>query len=377
MKLVHIISSCTTGGAEIFTKSLVTSLIELDKVKEIELWVMYNIIDLFPEDQNKIEFEKKFIKDLNQKGISVKFINKRPKKDWTKTKKKIRDLYNSFKPDIIHSHLEAVTFHTCRSLSKYNVPIIQTVHSTVINHPIIQKYYINKKINAFVAISKVVNDNIYKRLNVSSRKIYLIYNGVQIDKFKNKNRLYNKEVKKIIAIGRLTEAKDYGNLLRSMKILNDQLSEFNKSMPKLLIVGDGELKEQIKELSISLKIENNVEFLGIRQDIAELLAESDVYVMSSEWEGLSISLIEALTSGIPIIATNAGSNNEIIEDGVNGLLVPIKDSEALAHGLYKLISNYEYRLSFANNSVFNIEKFGIEKCSLEHFSMYNKILKGV
>ena len=62
----------------------------------------------------------------------------------------------------------------------------------------------------------------------------------------------------------------------------------------------------------------------IRQDIPELLKESDIYVMSSEWEGLSISLIEALASGIPIVATNAGSNNEVVENNVSGIIVPIK-----------------------------------------------------
>src|SRR5699024_8954483 len=140
---------------------------------------------------------------------------------------------------------------------------------------------------------------------------------------------------RIISVGRLTEAKDHVNLLKAMKILKDKLNSQGMEMPELLIVGDGELKEQIKSLSFSLNINNNVKFLGIREDISELLAKSDIYVMSSAWEGLSISLIEALASGIPIVATDAGSNNEIIENGVNGVIVPIKDSEALANSLYE------------------------------------------
>ena len=94
-----------------------------------------------------------------------------------------------------------------------------------------------------------------------------------------------------------------------------------------------------------------VSFLGVRQDIPELLKESDIYVMSSEWEGLSISLIEALTSGIPIVATNAGSNNEVIENDVSGIIVPTKDPEALAEGIYNLIIDKDLRERLSKEAV--------------------------
>src|SRR5699024_8251275 len=124
----------------------------------------------------------------------------------------------------------------------------------------------------------------------------------------------------------------------------------------------------------SLNINNNVKFLGIREDISELLAKSDIYVMSSAWEGLSISLIEALASGIPIVATDAGSNNEIIENGVNGVIVPIKDSEALANSLYEVIINPKLRRKFTYNYRYRIKKFDIEKCALNHLDMYKEVI---
>lgn len=375
MKLAHVISSCCAGGAEMFVKSLLENITKTDRINSIQLWVMSKIEDISPNDVQKLEFEKKFIYEMESSGVEVKFVKKRPGRDWSKAKKELRKIYNSFKPDIIHTHLESVTFHTCRALSKYNVPIIQTIHSTVINYPFIQKYYINKKTNGYVAISKKVVYNIHEKIGVGHERIYLIYNGVKVDKFKVTNRDICRSVNTIIAIGRLTKAKDHENLLNAMKILIDKLNIEGIKAPVLLIVGEGELEKELKEISASLGINEYTKFLGIRQDIPDLLSKSDIYVMSSEWEGLSISLIEALASGIPIVATDAGSNNEIIENEANGLIVPIKDPEALAEGLYRVIVNPDLRRKFTSNSEVKVKKFRIEDCALNHIDMYTKIVK--
>ncbi len=80
----------------------------------------------------------------------------------------------------------------------------------------------------------------------------------------------------------------------------------------------------------SLNLKKYVELLGVRKDIPEILRRADIYVMSSEWEGLSIALIEALASGLPIVATDAGSNNEIVENEASGLIVPTKESASVS-----------------------------------------------
>jgi hypothetical protein len=126
VKIAHVISSCSAGGAEMFIKSLLKNLKTKDEISEIQLWTMANISKLYPNNLKRIKFEQNFIRELEKNDIKVKMVNKRPHKDWFKTKKKLRKLYIDFKPDIVHSHLESVTFHTCRSLSKFNVPIIQT-----------------------------------------------------------------------------------------------------------------------------------------------------------------------------------------------------------------------------------------------------------
>lgn len=375
MKIAHVISSCSAGGAEMFIKSLLKSLKNKDEISEIQLWSMTNISKLYPNNSKKIKFEQNFINELKNSNINVKMINKRPHKDWIKTKKKLRKLYKDFKPDIVHSHLESVTFHTCRALSKFKVPIIQTIHSSVINHLFVQKYYIKKRVSAYVSISEQLQQIINDKIGIKEENNYLIYNGVNIEEFKNENRKINDEAKKIISIGRLTPAKDYKNLFNAIKILEKKLKKDKSKIPEFLIVGDGELEKDLKELSKNLNIDDNVNFLGLRDDIPELLSESDIYVMSSEWEGLSIALIEAAASGIPIIATNAGSNSEIINDGENGMIVSVKNSEVLADRLYKLIKNKKLRKKISKNNDNVIGKFSIKNSTGKHLDMYRNEMR--
>lgn len=375
MRIVHVIGSCSVGGAEIFVKSLLISLNKLKEIESIELWVMTRIKDISPNDKQKLDFEKNYVQELTEAGISVRFINKRPRKDWLKVKRELKELYIQFKPHIIHSHLESVTFHTCRGLSKYNTSIVQTIHSTVINYHLLQKYYIKRKIKGYVAISEEVRKNIINLLKVSNKNTYLIYNGVNLDKFKLFKRNLEKIPMNIIAIGRLTKAKNYENLLTAFKYLLDKLNNNGSMLPKLNIVGDGELRETLIQLVSDLKIANYVEFYGSRNDIPNLLAKSDIYVMSSEWEGLSISLIEAVASGIPIVATDAGSNYEIIENEINGLLVPIKQPVLLANAIYRLLEDPRLRTVLSNNCSSKINKFEIDSVSKSHLSMYQEVLK--
>lgn len=371
MKVAHIISSCSPGGAEIFIKSLVKEL--NTQGIEVELWVMSKVSDISPNDNNRLLFEKNFIREIEETGIRVKFVGKRPKKDWRKTKKQLRSFYNDFKPDIIHTHLESVTFHVCKALAGYK-PIVQTIHSIVVSHPFIQKFYLAKKISKFVAISKKVEEIISSSLDIERDKISTIYNGIDLKTFIHKHTI-NEKVKNIIAIGRLTKAKDFPNLFEALKVLKRRMKEENIDIPQVKIVGTGELKEELKTLSRKMKINDMVKFLGVRQDIPKLLRDSDIYVMSSEWEGLSISLIEALASGIPIVATDAGSNNEIIENNISGLIVPIKDPDSLANGLYKLIVDHELRIKLSKNAIEKSKLFSIKDCAEKHINLYEELMK--
>jgi len=370
MKIVHVISTCGAGGAEVFVKELIKQLKFIGH--DVELWVMSRVIDTDLVNEQVLNFEKLFISELNSYDIPVKFLNKRLHKDWIKTTRNLREQYYRFKPEIVHAHLESVTFHVVKAFSS-KTNIVQTIHSSVIHYPFLQKMYLQKSISRYVAISNKVRSILINSLNLKPEKIVTIYNGIDLNKFKI-NRKNNTEVKKIISIGRLTKAKDYPNLFKAVDKLIQKLNNQNIPLPSVNIVGTGEMENELKALTKKMNLDHMVSFLGVRQDIPELLKESDIYVMSSEWEGLSISLIEALASGIPIVATNAGSNNEVIENNVSGIIVPIKNSEALAEGMYNLIINKDLRDRLSKEAVKRSKLFSIENCAKKHLEMYKELI---
>ena len=135
-----------------------------------------------------------------------------------------------------------------------------------------------------------------------------------------------------LAIGRLEPQKDYPTLLNAF-------AEVFRQFPQmiLLILGKGALKNQLELLTKTLGLSEQVRFLGIRQDIPQILNAADAYVMSSAWEGMPGVLLEASAVGLPIVATDVGGNREVVLEGKSGFFVPAQNAKALAQAMEKLI----------------------------------------
>ena len=371
MKIAQVIGSCTPGGAEVFAKNLCK---ELKKAgHEVELWVLSRTIDVDTRNEELLKFEQSYIKDLEECDVEVHFVGKKPRKDWQKTKSALTAFFRDFEPDIVHCHLENVTFHTCRAIAG-KVPIVQTIHNVVISHPYVQKFYLLGKLAANVAISKKVYSIVSEILGPRAR-IYTIYNGISISNFL-RERTINEDVRNIVAIGRLEEQKDYPNLLSAISILKNRLLANAMPLINVNIVGSGSLENELRNLTSKMGLSDIVNFLGIRNDIPELLMSNDIYVMASKWEGLSVSLIEALAGGIPIVTTNAGSNSEIVDNGVNSIIVPTKNPEALSEAIYSLILDQELRQMFSIEAQNKAKIFSIKQCAENHIRMYEEIPNG-
>jgi len=375
MRIVCIIASCSSGGAEIFVKNLLKSIKAQDYSIYVELWVMCKAKLAYPEDTAREIFESTFIKDLNKFNIPIRFINKRPHKDWLIATKKIRELFCLVNPDIIHTHLESVTFHVVRALKNTNIPIIQTIHSSKIRYPYIERYYIQRHLSCNISISTKVANILNETCKVPPEKNHVIFSGINLNDFYIPDRKIRRNVLKIIAVGRLTAAKDYPTLLSAYKILVYNLLKKNEKIPTLQIIGDGELRTEVCNLIKNFGLSDYITMEGLRNDISDLLKKADIYVMASAWEGLSISLIEASASGIPIIATDVGSNNEIIDDNINGILVPSKHPIEMAEGLYKLIKNLKLREYLSKNCFSKARAFSIRQCAKKHLELYKELVR--
>ena len=140
---------------------------------------------------------------------------------------------------------------------------------------------------------------------------------------------------RIIGIGRFAYPKDFTTLLEALARV--------RAHCRTVLAGDGPALPAVAAAVQKDGLSERVELLGARADIAELLARSDVFVLSSSSEGFPVSILEAMAAGLPVVATDVGGVAEAVEDGETGLLVPPADSEALARALERLVSDADLR----------------------------------
>ncbi|RJP73850.1 MAG: glycosyltransferase family 1 protein [Ignavibacteriales bacterium] len=364
MKIVHVISSFSPGGAEVLVKDI--AILSARKY-EVEVWAVGAT-----GDEN---FEKKYINELISNNVGYVNVGKvvHQKRLWVVFQ--LRKLIKQRNPDVINTHSELATFYCAPASLGLKVKLVQTIHNTVIAFPRLQRYFAKPLIKKFVAISDRCKDLIKDVIKVKESKIALIFNGINIAKFRNTERVIRPDVKNILCVGRLDIQKDHATLLRSFAVLKSKLLESGFKIPKLNLIGIGVLQKELEILSLELGLSDDVIFWKARNDIPEKLIENDIWVMSSRWEGLSIALLEAFSSGIPVIATNVGSNAEVIDDNVNGSLVEKENPEQLAEALFRLIKDVKLRETFSANAQLKAKTYTIESCVTNYLVMYNSFFE--
>lgn len=138
----------------------------------------------------------------------------------------------------------------------------------------------------------------------------------------------------VLYLGRLAEQKGLEYLVRAVPLLGQ-----DRPRVRVLLAGDGPLHDHLNALATDLGVGNEVRFLGFRSDVGDLLAAADIVVLPSLWEGLSVSLLEAMAAGRPVVTTTIGSNREVTRDGAVASLVPPKDPVALAAAIRELVND--------------------------------------
>ena len=219
--------------------------------------------------------------------------------------------------------------------------IISTVQNVDVwkkwHHIIIDKI-LACRTDMFIAVSEAVRDYCNKRIGISLKRIIVIPNAIEVEKFQNNGHneyLYNElninENDFILScIARLTEQKGQRYLLQSISRLRYKFPNL-----RVLFAGEGEDKEILEKMAQELGIIDNVRFLGQRQDISEILYLSDGVVLPSLYEGLPVCLVEAMAVGKPVIATAVGGTPEIVYDKETGFLIPPADVYALEKAIEK------------------------------------------
>ena len=195
-----------------------------------------------------------------------------------------------------------------------------------------------------IAVSRPVKDSLVSVCRVSPDKVRVIENGLNLERL----RIKISRTDKLRELGLPADARLIGiaAALTPKKGHRYLLSAVARIMPRypdlyLLLMGEGELLEELKEMVRAKGMEGRVRLLGSRSDALEIISLLDVFVLSSTREGLSIALLEAMALGRAVVITAVGGGVEVVENGVTGLLVPPADPEALAEALERILADPE------------------------------------
>lgn len=276
-----------------------------------------------------------------------------------KAYREIVKLIHNIQPDLVCAHSSKAGFLGRRAAFKHGIPAVFTAHGWAFTDGVDnkrQKVYMGlekmaaKWCNRIICVSEYDRQLALKYGVAPDNKLVTIHNGVpEIDYTYNKNNPKNQLVT-IIMVARFSEPKDHALLLNAVK-------DIDVKNIKIQLIGDGPLLPNMKFLAESLNITDRVQFLGSRNDVPKLLSQSDIFVLTSKWEGFPISVLEAMRAGLPVICSDVGGCREAVEDGENGFLVPRGDCVMLTNRLKQLIMNNDLRYTMGQKGRMRFEKY--------------------
>lgn len=333
MKIMFCTSSMGKGGSE-----RVISILSNKLSKNNEVSILINTTKNIAYKLN----EKIKIVELDDKYESNNFI-----RNITRIKK-TRKIIKKETPDIIICFLPMPSFRILIANRKNKIPVIvadranpQYEYRSRISKILMKILY--KKADAFVFQTNEQKEYYDKKIQ---NKSTIIFNPISDEFIEQKtNRL--KEEKIIISIGRLANEKN-------QKMLINAFSDFSKNNQdyKLKIFGEGPLREELQEQIDILDMKEKIILCGVSDNIKQELEKSEIFVLSSNNEGMPNALIEAMSLGLPVISTDCpcGGARELIVNGVNGILIPVNNKEELTKNIKKLVKDKEFASKLGKNA---------------------------
>jgi sugar transferase (PEP-CTERM/EpsH1 system associated) len=286
-------------------------------------------------------------------------------------------LYRHFKrtrPAVVHTH--NVKPHLQGTLGAWlaGVPVIlNTKHGR--NYPIttrsvLASRVINRRCDCLVAVSDDAAEIARSREGFPDDRVRVIRNGIDVARYASADLADPARRTRAIHVARLNPVKDQATLLCAIPRILASVPAFT-----LDIVGDGPERAALEQLATELRIADRVRFLGFRDDIAARLADAGVFVLSSRSEGVSLTLLEAMAAGLPIVATHVGGNPEVVDVDRTGLLVPSGDPNALADAVIRVMTDPELAIRFGRAGRARAEQqFDVRGVAATYEALYLELL---
>ena len=360
MRILHVITTLVTGGAERLMVDLLPCLNR--NGHQVELLLFNGVMTPFR-------------KELEQQGVAIhELMSVQGNLKHTEVYKpiniiKLRHFFEGY--DVIHTHNTACQFYVplAKYFTRYKPLLVSTEHNTTNRRrlkwwfrPLDKWMY--RQYASIVCISDKAYENLVKYLGASYHAC-VINNGVDVQHFMRPIKDISRQSQYVVTmVAAFRPQKDHETVLKSFKYLGPNY--------RLQLVGDGVRCLQVKHLCRDLGLEGRVDFLGVRQDVPNILEQSDIIVLSSHWEGLSLSSIEGMATGRPFIASDVDGLHEIVNGA--GILFPHGDDRALADAIMKLCENPIYYRQVAMACQERAQRYDISVMADAYMHLYESLV---
>lgn len=293
---------------------------------------------------------------------------------------RLRDFLYECQPDIVHTFLLTGSLYGRFAAMMARVPVVIGTEVNVYEkkrtlHALAERWLM-RDTDAVVASAESVRDFYIKQVKADPSKVEVIYNAVdwaQLQATVSRDELRASvdvppDAPLLTIIARLTEQKGH-------RILLDALVRPDLAHARLLVVGDGPLRQALESQAANLGLSPRVRFVGARRDLGNILAATDVFVMPSFWEGLPLAMVLAMGAGVPVVATRVAGIPEVVQDGVTGLLVPPGDSGELGAALSRVVNDDTTRVLLGQAArAFVGPRFGVDGYVQSVTALYERLL---
>lgn len=280
---------------------------------------------------------------------------------------------SKFNPDVVHTHLGASIYCAPWVIANH-VKMLHTLHNIPEKESgkirrFVLRILFKTKIATPVAISPSNRSLTAMYYGLPVNSVEMIENPVDIIAFSDPNpKSWSSRIYDFIHIGRFEEVKNHKGLIEAFARLRSSGERFAGA--RIALVGSGPLEESVKSLVYRLGLREAVSFLGVRDDIAELLHESKCLILPSYYEGLPLTILEAMSAGLPVLASAVGGIPDVVEDGITGFLFDSCDQDALVEAMSTILSKPSLAMKMGYAGKTAVARFSVESITKEYEDLY-------
>ncbi len=299
---------------------------------------------------------------------------------------KLVDMVKLYKIELLHVHYaipHAYAGYMAKQMLKdegIDIPMVTTLHGTDItlvgNHPFYKpavSFSINKS-DVVTSVSQSLKEDTYKLFNIT-KEIHVIPNFIELDKHRNENLIScqrsvmaNKEERIVTHISNFRKVKRIPDVIQIFYKIQQHIPS------KLMMVGDGPEKAKAEQLCESLGIQDKVIFFGNSNEIDQILAYSDLFLLPSETESFGLAALEAMAWSVPVISSNSGGLPEVNFDGESGYLSAVGAVEEMAENALKILMNENTLTQFKTRALEVAQQFDIKNILPLYEDLYHKAI---